>query len=205
MTEHFVRYWYLYLILFIMIVLTVFVGKKALAASSKRRKELDDMMAKAKSAKELREAYGNLTQQIIDNAPAASLFEGTALNLEYACQKTDDTNGFYEAMTDGEKKIYALFYLLTDAKDSALSTFFKSSYRLLTSDAVEAAKEILDSRACAVIEAMFNCYDENNEEASVIPQEIDRLDKEFDEIAKATDLFAASGEYIKKNAGQFLK
>ena len=141
MIEYFKTYWYLFVILFAMIMLTLFVGKKALVASSKRREEMNRIMEKAKRAKELRDAYRELTPEIIANAPAAALAEGIALCLESACQKTEDTDGFYDSMTDGQKKIYALYYLISDANENSLSTFFKSSYRPLTSDAVNAAKK----------------------------------------------------------------
>lgn len=205
MIEYFKTYWYLFVILFAMIVLTLFVGKKALVASSKRREEMNRIMEKAKRAKELRDAYRELTPEIIANAPAAALAEGIALCLESACQKTEDTDGFYDSMTDGQKKIYALYYLISDANENSLSTFFKSSYRPLTSDAVNAAKEIFDSSAYTIIETMFEAYDENSENGSVTPQDIDRLNSEFDSILKSKDLFSSAGEYIKANKNEFIR
>lgn len=205
MIEYFKTYWYLFVILFAMIVLTLFVGKKALVASSKRREEMNRIMEKAKRAKELRDAYRELTPEIIANAPAAALAEGIALCLESACQKTEDTDGFYDSMTDGQKKIYALYYLISDANENSLSTFFKSSYRPLTSDAVNAAKEIFDSSAYTIIETMFEAYDENSENGSVTPQDIDRLNSEFDSILKSKDLFVSAGEYIKANKNEFIR
>ncbi|MBQ5825502.1 MAG: hypothetical protein IIW48_11945, partial [Clostridia bacterium] len=199
------EFWYLYLLLAVMIVLTVFVWKKAIAASAKHSKNFNENLAKTKRAKELRDAYGNLTAEIIEKAPAAPLFEGVAINLEYECQKTENTNGFYDSMTQGEKDVYALYYLISDASEGNLSSFFKSSYRPLTSDAVAAAKKILNDDISKVIEMMFNRYDENNEELSVIPHEIDRLNGEFRDLTADKDLFAEGGEYIKKNADEFLR
>ncbi len=203
MIEYIKTYWYLFVILIAMIVLTLFVGKKALVASVKRREEMNRMLEKAKRAKELRDAYRELSPEIIANAPAAALAEGIALNLEAVCQKTEDTDGFYDSMTNGQKKIYALYYLISDADESNLSTFFKSSYRPLTSDAVNAAKEIFDSSAYTIIETIFEAYDENSESVSVTPQDIDRLNNEFDAIMKSKDLFATAGEYVKANADEF--
>ncbi len=205
MIEYITTYWYLFVILIVMIVLTVFVSNKALAASTKRRQEMNEMMEKAKRAKELRDAYRELTPEIIANAPADSLFEGIALNLEYTCQKAEDTDSFYDSMTDGQKKVYALFYLLSDAKEATLSAFFKSSYRPLTSDAVNAAKEIFDSGISNIIEAMFSFFDENNENVSLNAQDIDKLNEEFENIMNRKNLFTQAGEYIKTNAAEFLK
>ncbi len=205
MVESFKEFWYLYLLLAVLIVVTAFVWKKAIAASSKHNKQFKENLAKAKRAKEMREAYKDLTAEIIEKSPASTLFEGVAFNLEYNCQKTENTNDFYESMTSGEKKVYALFYLISDASEGKLSNFFKSSYRPLTSDAVAAAKEILDKDIYLVIEMMFNRFDENNDEYSVIPHEIDRLNGDYRERTEGKDLFAAGGEYIKKNPNEFLK
>lgn len=203
MIEYVTTYWYLFVILIAMIVLTVFVSGKALSASTKRRQEMNEMMEKAKRAKELRDAYKELNAEKIANAPAAALFEGIALNLEYTCQKAEDTDSFYDSMTSGQKNVYALYYLLTDAKEATLSAFFKSSYRPLTSDAVNAAKEIFDSSIYKIIETMFSFYDENGESAPSELSEIDRLNSEFDAFINNNDLFAEVGIYIKENPAQF--
>ena len=205
MIEYITTYWYLFAILIAMIVLTVFVSNKALQASTKRRQEMNEIIEKAKRAKELRDEYKELTAEKIANAPASALFEGIALNLEAVCQKAEDTDSFYDSMSSGQKNIYALYYLLSDAKETTLSSFFKSSYRPLTSDAVAAAKEIFDEKTYSIIDMMFRCYDENNEEYSVIPHEIDRLNGEYRDATANTDLFAAGGEYIKNNPNEFLK
>ena len=205
MIESIKEFWYLYILLAVMIALTAFVCKKAFTASSARNKRVKDIMNKAKREKELRDTYSELTEEIIAGAPADALFEGTALCLEYICQKCEDTNNFYESMTQGEKDVYALYYLLSDASQGNLSTFFKSSYRPLTSDAVSAAEKILDSETYKVIKMMFDRYDENNEELSVIPHEIDRLNGEYRNLTDGKNLFAAGGEYIKNNPTMFIK
>lgn len=205
MLENMKEFWYLYVLLFVLIIVTVFMCNKAAAASARHKKEVNEIMEKAKRSKELRDAYKDLTAEIIQNAPAASLFEGIALTLEAECQKAENTDRFYDSMTDGQKKIYSFYYLVSDAKESTLSAFFKSSYRPLTSDAVDAAKLILSGDIYDIIKEMFDCYDENNESASVIPQNIDRLNEEFEKLTKDIDLFALAGEYIKKNPDEFLK
>ncbi len=205
MLENIKDFWYLYILLFVFIVITAFVCKKAFGAASRHSKEVNALIAKAKRNKELREAYKELTAEIIANAPSDSLFEGIALNMEATCQKTEDTKGFYNALTDGEKKVYAFYYLASEAKEFGLSAFFKESTRPLTSDAVEAAKEILSNDIYSVINKMFACYDEENESTSVIPETVNKLNEEFKILTKDVDLFAEGGKYIKTNAGEFLK
>lgn len=205
MLENIKDFWYLYVLLFIFIIITIFVCIKAFGAASRHSKEVNALIAKAKRNKELRDAYKVLTAEIIANAPASTLFEGVALNMEAACQKAEDTNGFYERLSDGQKKVYAFYYLASEAKEYGLSAFFKESSRPLTSDAVSAAKEFLSSDIYAVINEMFACYDEENENASVIPETVNRLNDEFKALTKDVDLFTPAGNYIKNNAGEFLK
>ncbi|MBQ3603250.1 MAG: hypothetical protein IJA02_05400 [Clostridia bacterium] len=205
MLQNMQEFWYLYIILFVLIIITVFVWKKAATAATRHKKEVNEIMAKAKRNKEIRDAYKDLTAQIIENAPAGSLFEGVALNLEAACQKAENTENFYNSMTDGQKKIYAYYYLASEAKELKLSAFFKASSRPLTSDSVDAAELFVSKEIYAVIKEMFDCYDEENETASVIPQNIDRLNEEFEKLTKDIDLFIPAGEYIKNNPDVFLK
>lgn len=198
------HFWYLYVLLVLLIILTVFVFRKAIGAAARHNKDFNENLAKAKRAKELRDAYSNITEEIIASAPADTLFEGIALCLEYTCQKSEDTNNFYESMTVGEKDVYALYYLISDAAEGNLSSFFKSSYRPLTSDAVAAAEKIFDVETYKVIKMMFDRYDENNEELSVIPHEIDRLNGEFRTLTADKNLLTACGEYIKANPSYFI-
>lgn len=205
MLENMKDFWYLYILLFVFIIITIFVCIKAFGAASRHSKEVNALIEKAKRNKELRETYKDLTAEVISNAPSAALFEGVALNMEAACQKTEDTNGFYERLSDGQKKVYAFYYLASEATEYGLSAFFKESSRPLTSDAVAAAKEFLSSDIYAVINEMFACYDEENETASVIPETVDRLNEEFKNLTNDIDLFTLAGEYIKNNASEFLE
>lgn len=204
MIESIKHFWYLYLILFILIILTAFVCKKAFGAASRHSKEFNANLAKLKRDKELRDAYSELTEEIIASAPADTLFEGTALCMEAKCQKSEDTSAFYLSLSDYQKLIYAYFYLAGDAKKDKLSAFFAQSTKPLTSDALAAAEKILSAQAYAIVKDMHDRYDDDNENASVIPEEIAELDEKFRELTKDTDLFAAGGEFIKKNPKEFI-
>lgn len=204
MIESIKHFWYLYLILFILIILTAFVCKKAFGAASRHSKEFNANLAKLKREKELRDAYSELTEEIIASAPADTLFEGTALCMEAKCQKSEDTSAFYLSLSDYQKLVYAYFYLAGDAKKDKLSAFFAQSTKPLTSDALAAAEKMLSAQAYAIVKDMHDRYDDDNENASVIPEEIAELDEKFRELTKDTDLFAAGGEFIKKNPKEFI-
>ena len=204
MIESIKHFWYLYLILFILIILTAFVCKKAFGAASRHSKEFNANLAKLKREKELRDAYSELTEEVIASAPADTLFEGTALCMEAKCQKSEDTSAFYLSLSDYQKLIYAYFYLAGDAKKDKLSAFFAQSTKPLTSDALAAAEKMLSTQAYAIVKDMHYRYDDDNENASVIPEEIAELDEKFKELTDDINLFAAGGEFIKKNPKEFI-
>ena len=204
MIESIKHFWYLYLILFILIILTAFVCKKAFGAASRHSKEFNANLAKLKRDKELRDAYSELTEEIIASAPADTLFEGTALCMEAKCQKSEYTSAFYLSLSDYQKLIYAYFYLAGDAKKDKLSAFFAQSTKPLTSDALSAAEKMLSAQAYAIVKDMHDRYDDDNENASVIPEEIAELDEKFKELTDDINLFAAGGEFIKKNPKEFI-
>ena len=204
MIENIREFWYLYILLFVLIIITAFVWKKAASAASMHSKEVNAQIAKAKHNKELREAYGNLTAEIIANAPADALFEGVALCLEAKCQKAEDSMIFYSKLNEAQRAVYAFYYLVSDAKEQNLSAFFKASKRPLTSDAANASKEILSDEVYGIIKDMFDRYDEDNETASVIPEAITKLNADFAEITANLDFYALGGAFIKKNSESFI-
>ncbi len=204
MLENIQQYWYLYIALFALIIITAFVCKKAFGAASRHSKAVNAQIEKAKHNKSLREAYGSLTAQIIAGAPADTLFEGVALCLEADCQKAESTAGFYSGLNEAQKAVYAFYYLASDAKEQGLSAFFKASTHPLTADAANAAKEIFPSEIYTVVKEMFDCYDEENETASVIPENIEKLNTAFAQLTANLDFYALGGEYIKKNEKYFI-
>ena len=203
MLENVKEYWYLYLILLGLIVLTAFVIKKAAAASKRTHGRNQALMARAKREKELRDAYAALTEEIIAAAPSDALFEGAALVLENQCQKASGAEAFYQSLNRPQQLVYAAYYLLTDAKQAKLSAFFRGSAQPLTGDAVEAAAQILDPTAAETVKAMFDCFDEANENASVIPETLAELDDRFAALQAENNYYSSCGEYIKKNSTFF--
>ncbi len=205
MLENMKEYWYLYLVLLGLIALTAFVVKKAAEASKRTHGRNQALLAKAKREKELRDAYANLTEEVIAAAPADTLFEGVALILENQCQRSSDVNAFYRGLNRPQQLVYAAYYLLTDTKEAALSAFFRRSAQPLTGDAADAAAEMLDPRTAEIVKNMFDCFDEDNESASVIPEVLDKLDEQFSAQLSQNNFYISCGEYIKKNSTFFVR
>ncbi|MBQ7102029.1 MAG: hypothetical protein IJN81_10355, partial [Clostridia bacterium] len=61
MLENMKDFWYLYILLFVFIIITIFVCIKAFGAASRHSKEVNALIEKAKRNKELRETYKDLT------------------------------------------------------------------------------------------------------------------------------------------------
>ena len=203
MLENLSAYWYLWLLLAVLIIITAVVCKKSYAASKRHSSEVRKKLAEKQRTEKLVSLYASPSTQTIEDADPAELFEGLALSLEERCQKADDINKEFDSFTDGQKKIYSFYYLATDCKNESPSFFFRNSKKPLTEFAAEAANDILDKDAAGIIKALYDCFDEDNESCSVIPEQITRLDSSFTEALNGEDLFTLGGNHIKSAAKEF--
>ena len=69
----------------------------------------------------------------------------------------------------------------------------------------EAAAAMLEPVTAETVQKMFDCFDEENESASVIPEVLSELDERFAAQQAQNDHFNSCGEYIKKNSSLFVK
>lgn len=204
MLEALTEYWYFTLFLIILIIVTPIFLVKASKASRRHSDEVNKFLKKAEHEKALREAYGDLTEEKIAEAKSEELFEGVALCLEADFQKNEDTDAEYKKLTEEQRHIYALYYLLCDARETALSSFFKNSTPPLTTQALAGAEAAFGGRAYEIVRAEFNMFDESNEAVSIVESEKEILDREFAEICESESLWELAGRYIKENYQQFI-
>lgn len=194
---------HLLLVLIAVIIFTLWLCIKAGVASKKHYNKNADLMAKIKEETQLIKEFAELSPSLIANADPAKLFKGIGLNLQKRVAKRPDIMAEFNSLTDEQKSIYALYTVIDDGKDG-LSGFFKGCTHPLTDCAKTAVKDILDSKAAAVFAKEFNAYDDDNENVSLIPAEISKLDEEFAELAPIDVICEKAGNYIKENAEKFL-
>lgn len=194
-------YWLV--ILAVLIIVTIFVCIKAGAASSKRYKANEAVMKKLKEENLLRNEFAVLTPSLIETAESAKLFKGIALNLQKKISDASDMNSEFEKLTQEQKEIYALSFVVEDGCEK-LSEFFKANGQPLTSIALSAFNRLFDGRACEIFKSEYDAYDSDNETASLIPAEIEKNNSEFAQLMTAEAICNAAGNFIKENIEKFI-
>jgi hypothetical protein len=197
------EYWYFSLAFVLVSILTVFVCFKAYQASSKVRRERDSIIERLKYENKTRAAFACLTNELIESAEPKMLFEGIALNIQTSLEKEKDMNVAFENLTQQQKWVYALYYVLVDG-ERKLSEFFKMNGKPLTDYAGEAVKHLFGCKAYELYSSEYNAYDEDDEETSLIKGEIEKNDTEFALFLEQNDVYSIAGGYIKQNPAQFI-
>lgn len=194
-------YWFV--IFGVLIIITLFVCIKAGQASSKRYKANEAIMKKLNEENILRNEFAVLTDSLIEKSEPAKLFKGVALNLQKRVSDAADMNSEFEKLTQEQKEIYALSFVIEDGNDK-LSGFFKANGQPVTDIALDAFKKLFDGKAAEIFESEYNSFDENNEDSSVIPEQIEKSDAEFASLISADAICNAAGKFIKENAEKFM-
>ena len=93
------------------------------------------------------------------------------------------------------------------ASDGAqkLSKFFRMNGKPLTPVAGEAVEAILGCKAYELYKKEFAAFDDDNEDVSVLPVEIKEQDEAFALLMDKIKIDILAADYIKQNAGQFIK
>lgn len=194
------EYWYLWLLLIVLCVITVFVFIKASAAAKKHNDERDALLREYDRMKALKEEFSSLTREKAESTSPETLLEGVSAVLQAKTEKAEDPEKVFGEFTEAQKYIYTLYYFLEDAESNSLSFFFKNNGEPLTSLAPRALCAVGEKELSSVAEKEFSMFDENNEEVSVDKAEITRLDGEFKAKLQKQSVLNNIKSYIIKNA-----
>lgn len=110
----FAEYWYLWLLLVILAVAAFFVWGKAAQAARKRGEKRAEIEEKLKYEARLRKEYAVLTTDVIADAPQDTLLDGAVCQLQQRLEKQADMTAAFQACTEPEREMYALYYLCED-------------------------------------------------------------------------------------------
>ena len=109
----------------------------------------------------------------------------------------------FDTLTAEQKEIYSVSFVAEDGEEK-LSKFFKANGQPVTGNAFSVFKKIFDGKAVEIFEKEYKAFDEDNEDTSFIPEEIDKLDSEFSQLVSANDICEKAGNYIKANKEKFI-
>lgn len=203
MIQYFLERPYLIAIMVAVILLTLFVCVKAGQASARRSKANEEIIKKLKEENALRNEFAVLTEKLVSNANEIRLFKGVALNLQKKISDATDMESEFNALNESQRDIYALSFIVEDG-ESALSSFFRANGQPLTGASMTAVRKLFDEKICSVFEKEYNAFDSDNEEVSMIPEEITALDNEFSQLVSSDEICRIAGRYIKENIAEFI-
>lgn len=191
------------LLLAVLVIFTLWVCYKAAKAGSKRNAANEKTIKKIKEENELTNEFAILTETTISSADPERLFKGVALNLQKRVSEKSDILAEFNTLTQEQKEIYSLFSVTDDGAEK-LSAFFSVSTKPLTTEALNGFKRLFDGRAVEIFESEYLAHDSDDETTSFIPEEIEKLDKEFSETVKAEEICRKAGEFIKACPDRFI-
>ena len=203
MIQYFLERPYLIVIMVAVILLTLFVCVKAGQASAKRSKANEAIIKKLKEENALRNEFSVLTEKLAETADAARLFRGVSLNLQKKISDATDMVSEFNALNEAQRDIYAVSFIVEDG-ENALSNFFRANGQPLTGASLNAVKRLFGENVCVIFEKEYNAFDSDNEEVSMIPEEITALDKEFSQLITSDEICRVAGGHIKENIKDFI-
>lgn len=203
MIESLTTFWYLWLALAVLIVLSVFVWGKAMKASRRHREQIDKEIKAIDKERHLRETYSVLTPEIIENADPDELLEGISTFIQMRVEKSADINAEFSKFPAEFREMYALNFFCEDTTKS-LSSFFRNNGEPLLSLAVPALKRIGANKSANLAREQFLMFDENNESVSYDVKRVEELDRKFSELDEAKTLRRTAADYIKNNKNNFI-
>ena len=201
-TDYIVQYKFLCIAFVILCIITAFMCVKAGKAVKKNNAERDELIKKLDRMKMIREKYSRISADEIRNDDGENLFEGIVSNIQSKLEKEEDMNSAFDSLDEKKKMIYAANYFFEDGKEKA-SNFFKNYDKPLSPYAVKAVREIFSDDFADAVKKVYDAYDNDNEEASLIAELVEKDDEAVAVFFENTDFIACATEYIKNHADEF--
>lgn len=149
----------------------------------------------------LKEKYGTLTAEAIQNGDINELLEGVALSYQLKLQKCDDMTAEFNKLNDEKKYIYALDVFVSDGN---VKTFFSENGKELTGIIVPALRTIGLDETAGKIETLRLMYDEKDETVNFDPKLIEQIQQYMVENDVFTKIKTQGAQYIRENVTFFL-
>lgn len=172
------EYWYLWILLVILAVAAFFAWSKAAQAARKRGEKRAEIEEKLKYEARLRKEYAVLTADVIADASQDTLLDGVVCHLQQRLEKQADMTAAFQACTEPEREMYALYYLCEDGVQK-LSRFFRINGEPLLSLAPRALRHIDAQEEARIAAEEYEMFDEGNEIVSIDQGRVEALDHAF--------------------------
>ncbi|MGN0527237.1 MAG: hypothetical protein ACI4IF_07350 [Acutalibacteraceae bacterium] len=194
--------WYLWLILLVAVILTVFVSVKAAKASKIRRERLKKEAEIWQRDYDLRQNFSVLTENKLSETEKSELLHGVAMNIQVSLEKESNMNNAFNSLPIEKQYVYALEYFDEDAKTD-LKTFFKNNGAPLTTVISDALKAVGANELFECVKKIIPMYDIESD-VSIDYAVVDKVNEEFKEIYNSHGFCLLCGKYIMENKDIFL-
>lgn len=194
------QYWYLWLAVGILTVITAAVIVMASRAVSSHNAMIKKQLEQLKRLKLLKDKYKGFDKELLEKAEPAEALEGTMAVLQSRIEKADNAEAEFEKFTDAQKNVYTLNYFLEDVEAQGLSYFFRNNGDELRLSAAQALKAVGYDSAVPPVSALSLMFDGNNEDVSVDADEMSKIDGQFSSTFDKQALLLRIKEYIVDNA-----
>lgn len=199
--QWFSQYWMYALGLVAAIAVFAVVLRMAVKSYKAYYKRYRAQESEMKKLQALKEHYGELTAQAIENGDATDLLQGVALSYQLKLQKCSDMTAAFNKLNEEKKFVYALDVFVSDGN---VKTFFSENGKELTEIIVPAFRLIGLDEAAKQAETIRLMYDVKDETVSYSPSKIQEVQKFFDDNGILTKIKLNAAKYIKDNAESFV-
>ncbi len=196
------EYWYLWLILAGLVIITAIVIVFAGRSVSAHNEQTKQIMARLERLKEMKDKYKDLTPEKVENAEAEELFEGVNAVLQAKIEKADDGDKAFSEFNDEQKIIYTLNCFIPEVSDG-LSMFFNEYTSEITDIIVPALTRVGADNLLPLVKSEYEMYDDRNEEVSFDRKIKEKTDSDFADIYSKEKLLEEIKEFIKNNIDKF--
>jgi len=196
------EYWYLWLILAGLVIITAVVIVFADKSVSAHNGQTREITARLERLKEMKDKYKDLTPEKVENAEAQELFEGVNAVLQAKIERADDGDAAFSEFNEEQKIIYALNCFIPELSDG-LSMFFNEYTSEITDIIVPALTRIGADDLLPLVKTEYEMYDDCNEDVSFDRELKDKTDSDFADIYSKEKLLEEIKEFIKNNIDKF--
>jgi hypothetical protein len=196
------EYWYLWLILAGLVIITAVVIVFAGRSVSAHNEQTKEIMARLERLKEMKDKYKDLTPEKVENAEAEELFEGVNAVLQAKIEKADDGDKAFSEFNDEQKIIYTLNCFIPEVSDG-LSMFFNEYTNEITDIIVPALTRVGADDLLPLVKSEYEMYDDRNEDVSFDRDTKEKTDSDFADVYSKEKLLEKIKEFIKNNMDKF--
>lgn len=196
------EYWYLWLILAGLVIITAVVIVFAGRSVSAHNEQTKEIMARLERLKEMKDKYKDLTPEKVENVEAEELFEGVNAVLQAKIEKADDGDKAFSEFNDEQKIIYTLNCFIPEVSDG-LSMFFNEYTNEITDIIVPALTRVGADDLLPLVKSEYEMYDDRNEDVSFDRDTKEKNDSDFADIYSKEKLLEEIKEFIKNNMDKF--